>query len=137
MIKRASQRWHTIYLLYGAKDVLLYVGISVNGPARLSDHAKSKQWFKKVVRAEFEHIKGREAAEARELELIVSRDPKWNRRGKPKPVDPVDLVLSFLINAACAHRTATIADRCKVTIPETELALEELGARQRYGAWVL
>src|SRR5436305_416506 len=56
-----ERRWHAIYLLYDAKDRLLYVGISVNGPARLPDHAKNKQWFRKVVRAEFEHVKGRAA----------------------------------------------------------------------------
>jgi predicted GIY-YIG superfamily endonuclease len=92
--RELERRWHTIYLLYDARDRLLYVGISANGPARLPQHAATKSWFRKVARAEFEHVKGRVAAEARELELIRERNPRWNVSGKlieqPEPGVQVD-----------------------------------------------
>jgi hypothetical protein len=77
-----ERRWHIIYLLYDAKDRLIYVGISAQGLSRLNGHSQSSPWFRKVVGAEIEHVKGRTAAEARELELIRERNPRFNVRGK-------------------------------------------------------
>lgn len=75
-------RSQTVYLLYDADDALLYVGISVNGPARLAQHSGVQDWWTAVARAEFEHYPDRSAAETRELDLIRERDPRWNVMGK-------------------------------------------------------
>jgi predicted GIY-YIG superfamily endonuclease len=76
-----ERRWHCVYFLYDAKDRLLYVGISANGPARLNGHETSQPWWRKVKRAEFEHIKTRSAALGREQEAIRTLNPIWNVAG--------------------------------------------------------
>jgi len=86
-----ERRWHTIYKLYNAKGRLLYVGISANALARFADH-RNKPWWRQVIRAELEHIKGRSAAEARELELIQGCNPKHNIRGLVRQ-EPIPVVV--------------------------------------------
>lgn len=78
-----ERRWHTIYKLFDAKDRLLYVGISMNGPGRLPGHSR-KDWWLKAARCEFEHVKGRTAAEDREKELIIALEPLWNAMHNPR-----------------------------------------------------
>lgn len=75
-------RWHVVYRFFNTSGGLLYVGISVGLPGRLRQHSGDKDWFRDVARVELEHVEGRQAALARELEIIRAEDPLWNRAGK-------------------------------------------------------
>jgi predicted GIY-YIG superfamily endonuclease len=77
--RRAEERrWNVVYKLYDKKGRLLYVGISVSAIARLKTHCHDKNWFRRVHSAEFEHVRGRQAALARERELIEELRPEYN-----------------------------------------------------------
>ena len=41
---------HAVYRLYGAEDVLLYIGFTWNIPARMERHAADKSWWLEVAR---------------------------------------------------------------------------------------
>lgn len=68
----------SVYLYYDANDVLVYVGITSRGVNRNREHNTSKAWWKYVVRQEVEHFPNREAAHAREIELIDRFTPPFN-----------------------------------------------------------
>lgn len=69
---------HFLYRLYDAAGVLLYVGITDRGPARLVEHYRSKPWFGQVTRVEFERYPTRKICELREEFLIKKLHPRHN-----------------------------------------------------------
>lgn len=69
-----------VYRFYDVDGVLLYVGLSMHLPDRLSQHRQSSLWLS-VSRIEVEHLADRDSASARERELISTLHPLHNRNG--------------------------------------------------------
>lgn len=59
-------------------DELLYVGISLNVFARISQHKRDKDWFDQITNITVEHFDTREKALDAEAKAIKSESPKYN-----------------------------------------------------------
>ena len=68
---------NVLYRFYADED-LLYVGITLNLPARWDAHAKDKPWWSEVTRCTVGHYDSREAAEAAERDAIRAEAPRYN-----------------------------------------------------------
>jgi hypothetical protein len=75
----------SVYLAYSAADQLLYVGISLRPRIRLMEHTQQSEWWPQVQRIEVEHYNARPLARARELHLIQTASPLFNREGRSMP----------------------------------------------------
>lgn len=71
----------TVYRMFDAEGVLLYVGISVHAPSRFHQHASDKPWWPLVRNVIVEHFATRGEAEAAELEAIQTEAPIHNIAG--------------------------------------------------------
>jgi len=84
----------SLYRLYDASDLLLYIGISDDLKVRFATHASLKPWWPEVARKTVElHAKRTDAADA-ELKAIRSEHPLHNIAGRssgPFGIDPGDL----------------------------------------------
>lgn len=80
-ITKKDQRAHDVYVHLAADDSVLYVGISLTLAARSSYHRANSPWWKQVSTIRVEHLPNREAALAREAELIAELRPMHNRTG--------------------------------------------------------
>ena len=67
-----------LYRHFDVERKLLYVGISLNTFARLSQHKDHAQWFEKVAVVSIEHFETREEAMAAERSAIKMESPKFN-----------------------------------------------------------
>jgi predicted GIY-YIG superfamily endonuclease len=67
-----------LYRHFDADNKLLYVGISLNTFARLSQHKDHSKWFEKIKRVEVEHFNTREEAMAQERKAIKTEMPMFN-----------------------------------------------------------
>lgn len=82
---RRSAQLQKIYRMFDAEQVLLYVGVSGCAIARMTEHAKEKDWFDKVRRIEIEAVEcSRQEVEALEAAIIYEENPKHNR-SRPRP----------------------------------------------------
>jgi len=82
---RRSAQLQKIYRMFDAEQVLLYVGVSGCAIARMTEHAKEKDWFDEVRRIEIESIEcSRQEVEALEAAIIYAENPKHNR-SRPRP----------------------------------------------------
>lgn len=79
-------RQHTLYRMYDAGGVLLYVGITATVPARLQAH-RDQFWWRDVHTIRLEHFDTREELEAAEVVAIRSENPLFNVKSRtdPKP----------------------------------------------------
>lgn len=68
----------SVYLYYDVRKVLLYVGITKQGPLRQIAHAHWAEWWPFVASQEVEHFDTRADAMRREELLIKSRGPVFN-----------------------------------------------------------
>ena len=59
-------------------DNLLYVGISLNVFARITQHKRDKDWFQEISNITVEHFDTREKALDAEAKAIKTEDPKYN-----------------------------------------------------------
>lgn len=84
-----------LYRHFDAAGSLLYVGISLNAIARLSQHKQSK-WSADIAKVEIEHYPTlRKALEAEKL-AIQAEKPRWNVTHANKPFQqPADFVPSW------------------------------------------
>lgn len=57
---------------------LLYVGISLNVFARITQHKRDKVWFAEITNITVEHFDTREKALDAEAKAIKTEDPKYN-----------------------------------------------------------
>ena len=71
-----------LYRHFGAKDELLYVGISISAMARLAQHKEASPWFEEIAKVTIEHFATREEAITAEREAIAKEQPKYNVRHK-------------------------------------------------------
>jgi predicted GIY-YIG superfamily endonuclease len=80
----------TLYRLYDANDVLLYVGISGKWLARMAQHAAGKGWWDDVATVRREAFPTRAEALAAEVQAIRDEGPLHNVRGRSprKPPRP-------------------------------------------------
>lgn len=93
-------RPHVVYTMRDVEGAVIYVGISLNLPGRLHDHAADKPWYSEVSRVDCEHVADRESALAREAELIRDLHPKYNRTNPAgpraaKPASPGQLLVTI------------------------------------------
>ena len=68
----------TVYRLYSARGILLYVGSTNNPGARLPHHRRTK-WWEQVVTVRLEHFPTMEDARRAEGEAIGAEAPRHNR----------------------------------------------------------
>lgn len=69
---------HALYRFFDTNGALLYVGISVNLPSRLSTHIKEKEWWHDVVQVTVEMLPDRESALEAEKLAIRAERPLYN-----------------------------------------------------------
>jgi hypothetical protein len=86
----------SVYLAYNAAGQLLYVGISLRPRVRLAEHVQQSEWWPHVQRIDVEHYDTRPLARARELDLIRTVSPLFNKEGR-KPM--ADLTLDMIREA--------------------------------------
>lgn len=91
----------SVYLAYGKVDELLYVGITGVRTRRFSQHRLSSEWWEQAERLELEHYPTRSQALSREAELILERQPPFNRVGLKGELLPKEAL--FDLRAAAAH----------------------------------
>lgn len=70
-----------LYRHYGEAGRLLYVGISLNAIARLSQH-RSTEWFLEIARVDVTWFADRKSAMAAERLAIKTEYPVFNRKGR-------------------------------------------------------
>jgi hypothetical protein len=69
---------HALYRFYDRTDVLLYLGISINLPARLRQHRGDKDWWPNIDRIQVEYHPTRQAALDAEKAAIKAEKPVHN-----------------------------------------------------------
>ena len=69
---------HIMYRLYSAEDELLYIGITMNFPARINQHKNDKFWWEEVSTIRLERHRSRNALRAAEREAILAERPTYN-----------------------------------------------------------
>jgi hypothetical protein len=72
-----------VYRCFSASGELLYVGRTINVPARMQWHALNQQWWTLVTRIDLEWFASPRAAAAREIDTIRREHPKRNKAQKP------------------------------------------------------
>lgn len=75
---RIGEKPHALYRFFNAEGALLYVGISVNLPSRLSAHINEKEWWHEVVQVTVEMLPDRGAALKAEKLAIGAERPLYN-----------------------------------------------------------
>lgn len=80
-VTKRDQRPHDVYVHLDAGNAVLYVGISLTLAERTGHHRANSGWWRQVATIRVEHLPSREAALAREAELIVELRPLHNRAG--------------------------------------------------------
>lgn len=74
----AKKGCHVVYRFYDEEDVLLYVGVTSDLPARVSGHRLYSQWFSDAARSEVDKFDTRDLAELNEAEQIRELRPLAN-----------------------------------------------------------
>lgn len=84
-----------LYRFYGARDILLYVGVTDQPGRRWEEHVKEKPWWRRVRRQTVDLYDSREAAEAAERQAIEDERPVYNtlHAREPDPLSPEELRL--------------------------------------------
>lgn len=67
-----------LYEIFGAEDLLLYVGVTQSLKQRLNGHRATKPWWGEVAYVQRTAYDTRAAAIAAEAETIRTREPKYN-----------------------------------------------------------
>lgn len=76
-------RW-TVYRHIADDGQVLYIGMTSNPKHREIGHRRESAWWPQVARVEYEPQPDRDAALAREMELIRLYDPPHNIVGTPR-----------------------------------------------------
>lgn len=69
---------HALYRFFDRTDVLLYVGITMDLPARVGQHRKDKPWWVEVNHITIEHFEDRAEVLLAEREAIRTEKPLYN-----------------------------------------------------------
>jgi predicted GIY-YIG superfamily endonuclease len=99
---------HALYRFYDRTDVLLYVGISLDLPARLRKHRREKTWWLEIANITIEPHDSRSDALAAETLAIETEKPLYNDQHNPtvQIADETPSVAAF----ALAMLRLTVAD---------------------------
>lgn len=79
---------HALYRFYDRTDVLLYVGISLDLPARLRKHKRDKPWWLEIANITIEPHESRADALAAEAIAIETERPLYNDQHNPTVLIP-------------------------------------------------
>lgn len=79
-----EQAGNSVYKYYDSHKILIYVGITKQGMGRNRQHNADKVWWPFVAQQEIEHLESRDAAAAREIELIRRHRPPFNVQHNPE-----------------------------------------------------
>ena len=72
-----------VYVAYGDKDAVLYVGIADHWPRRWDQHSYESPWFRRVRRLDIKPYASRAEAVSVEMQTIHALDPLFNiQRGR-------------------------------------------------------
>lgn len=84
--KTSNTKSHSLYRLYDKRGKLLYIGISLDAAARLSNHRLERGWWQQVASVRLEQHRTRDAVLAAEKAAIRAERPRYNvamaRRGR-------------------------------------------------------
>ena len=69
---------HVLYRMFNEHDQLLYVGITMNPPARFKHHKFNKQWWEQVASVDLQHFPSKQALRAAERKAIQKECPLYN-----------------------------------------------------------
>jgi predicted GIY-YIG superfamily endonuclease len=69
---------HTLYRMFSAAGVLLYVGVTNDAGRRWREHAASKPWWSEVANVTVEHHPNRRSVELAERLAIITERPIHN-----------------------------------------------------------
>lgn len=78
--KRREKGKTALYRHYNAEGKLLYVGISLNHLARLTQHRSSAHWYEEIVQVTIEWFATRDEAENAEQVAIIGENPLHNEK---------------------------------------------------------
>lgn len=73
-----NDRPHILYRFWDSRDVLLYVGISVDSASRIANHMRDQPWWSEVETIKFTTYPNRKAALEAEAEMIRTLKPLYN-----------------------------------------------------------
>lgn len=110
-----------LYRFYGARDVLLYVGITSQPGRRWDEHVKSTLWWRKVRRQTAEWFDSREAAEEAEQRAIEAEQPVYNVMHSVRTPEPLT-----------ATELRLLMYDLDVVAGTEQIRLSEIPARLRY-----
>lgn len=74
---------HALYRFFDRSDVLLYVGITADLPARIKNHSKGKPWWTQIHNITVEHFDTRQDALDAERKSIREEKPLHNAQHNP------------------------------------------------------
>lgn len=74
-----------LYRMFGAEDLLIYVGISKDFGRRWAQHAVVQPWYPEIQRQTVDWYPSRDEAEAAEIAAIKVEQPKYNKQHALKP----------------------------------------------------
>lgn len=77
-VARLNEQPHALYRFYDRSQVLLYVGITVSLPTRLTSHRTKKPWWTLIHHVDVEHFATRDEALAAERTAIRAEKPLYN-----------------------------------------------------------
>lgn len=87
--RRVTDRLHTLYRFFDERDVLLYVGITMDPGRRFKNHRATKAWWSEIERIELEQHPDRDTLALAEREAIKTEKPLHNvaMNGSYRPRD--------------------------------------------------
>lgn len=124
-----------VYVLYGRRNVVLYVGQSRNCEKRIDQHRRAQEWAGEIFRTEISPIVSAVAAIAHERQVIRALTPRYNTcryTSRPRqtryslPHDTAQLLRSYAEQAWTAGRRTPADQR-----------LSDLIALLRDAGWTL
>jgi predicted GIY-YIG superfamily endonuclease len=137
--KGGATRPGFLYRYWSTSGTLLYIGISVNAAARLSQHS-GKPWFDRLAKVTVEKFETYAEAEEAELRAICYEGPIHNVRG-PRDAKDIGPALARLraaqrkANAGGASKRSPLFDRyeCDVAFGcvDPAMSFEEYAALPR------
>jgi hypothetical protein len=82
-----SGRPACLYRFYDSDGLLLYIGITIYGPTRWTQHATYQDWWPAVARVEVEHFPTVTEAHTAEVAAILAERPRYNVMHTEPPKD--------------------------------------------------
>ena len=76
--KKLDTTPHYVYVVYGARERVLYVGVTRNVPGRMASHRKKAEWWNRVARIDFFRAESRKRSWEIEVDLIGELRPECN-----------------------------------------------------------